>query len=239
MVVAAAEGSFWVVEGADRRPQSRAFTPCAATATTQQGVVRSLERASERASEQTDPPGVVVRRLELFGPSTFGRDPRDPNARNRSRLPESRTRAYLREPLLRLADRKIECPCGTESRSRLHDSSWPASLAAESALAISGTFRRAPRGSYRRTWRSYRSSDVAYTWCISRVTRRPGSTRVSRCCPRKNPSARTSALNYEGGRKTLRLGVVASRHGVNLEPEVSTRGRRGVFFQGRLDQSGR
>jgi len=28
MVVAVAEGSFWAVEGADRRPQSRAFTPC-------------------------------------------------------------------------------------------------------------------------------------------------------------------------------------------------------------------
>lgn len=25
---AATEGSFWVVEGADRHPQSRAFTPC-------------------------------------------------------------------------------------------------------------------------------------------------------------------------------------------------------------------
>lgn len=28
MVVAVTEGSFWAVEGADRRPQSRAFTPC-------------------------------------------------------------------------------------------------------------------------------------------------------------------------------------------------------------------
>jgi len=28
VVVAVAEGSFWAVEGADRRPQSRAFTPC-------------------------------------------------------------------------------------------------------------------------------------------------------------------------------------------------------------------
>lgn len=28
MVVVPVEGSFWAVEGADRRPQSRAFTPC-------------------------------------------------------------------------------------------------------------------------------------------------------------------------------------------------------------------
>ena len=28
VVAVAAEGSFWVVEGADRHPQSRAFTPC-------------------------------------------------------------------------------------------------------------------------------------------------------------------------------------------------------------------
>lgn len=51
---AVVEGSFWVVEGADRRPQSRAFTPC-----------RDDNRASFVPERATLPPNLILS-LSLF-----------------------------------------------------------------------------------------------------------------------------------------------------------------------------
>jgi len=54
MVVAVTEGSFWAVEGADRRPQSRAFTPCRDDNRASFVLERALESAGGFAVELSE-----------------------------------------------------------------------------------------------------------------------------------------------------------------------------------------